>query len=403
MSQTRVQAKQHMMNLKEQLESNELLKNDLGPFQEETDEWGTTSLVFSNLNARIMVASYGQSIRGLRHNQYRPGLIIGDDVEDIPSTRTKESRDKTYQWLKGEVIPCGDRHSQLVIVGNLLHNDSLLMRIKKEIGEGKMNGVFRSYPLLDEEEKCLWPGKYPDEKSIIEEKRRLGDERAWQREYLLHIIRDDDQIITPDQIHYYDGPPPDDCRAVFIGVDLAISEKETADYTAVITIAITGYGKDFRAFVLPNTINRRMDFPTTIDEIKRIYNSLKKNFRNVSILIESVGYQKAAVQMLVNENYPAEEVKVSDDKRSRLMTISMPIQNGKILFPRRGAENLIGQITGFGIERYDDLVDAFTIIGQRIIDEDKPSPGRLSDLYGDFDENAENGKSITGGLLDRVF
>ncbi len=45
LGQTRNQAKQHMMNLKRELESNNLLKNDLGPFQEESDEWGATSLV----------------------------------------------------------------------------------------------------------------------------------------------------------------------------------------------------------------------------------------------------------------------------------------------------------------------------------------------------------------------
>ena len=72
-----------MVNLKRELEDNDLLKNDLGPFQEESDEWGSISLVFSNMNARITVASSEQSIRGMRHGQHRPDLIIGDDVEDM--------------------------------------------------------------------------------------------------------------------------------------------------------------------------------------------------------------------------------------------------------------------------------------------------------------------------------
>ncbi len=133
--QTRNQAKQHMINLKRELESNQLLKNDLGPFQEESDEWGSSSLVFSNMNARISVASTEQSIRGLRHGAHRPDLIIGDDVEDMASAKTKEGRQKTYDWLKGEVIPTGDRNTKLVIVGNLLHEDSLLMHLKRDIEE----------------------------------------------------------------------------------------------------------------------------------------------------------------------------------------------------------------------------------------------------------------------------
>ncbi|MCC6520578.1 hypothetical protein IT403_01145, partial [Candidatus Nomurabacteria bacterium] len=84
-----------------------MLKKDLGPFQEESDEWGSYSLVFNKSGARITVASTEQSIRGSRHNEHRPDLIICDDVEDVQSTKTREGRDKTYQWLYGEVIPAG--------------------------------------------------------------------------------------------------------------------------------------------------------------------------------------------------------------------------------------------------------------------------------------------------------
>ena len=37
------------------------------------------------------------------------------------------------------------------------------------------------------------------------------------------------------------------------------------------------------------------------------------------------------------------------------------IQTGVIQFPRQGAEELINQLTGFGIEGHDDLSDAFSI------------------------------------------
>ncbi len=145
--QTKIQAKQHMMNLRTELENNEILKNDLGPFKEESLEWGSQSLVFSKINARITIASTEQSIRGLRHNQNRPDLLILDDIEDIASTKTRETRDKTYRWLKSEVIPAGDKNTRLIMVGNLLHEDSLLMRVKEEIEDKKINGKFMIFPL----------------------------------------------------------------------------------------------------------------------------------------------------------------------------------------------------------------------------------------------------------------
>ncbi len=41
--------------------------------------------------------------------------------------------------------------------------------------------------------------------------------------------------------------------------------------------------------------------------------------------------------------------------------IADKIQRGVILFPARGAEDLVAQLVGFGIERHDDMVDALTL------------------------------------------
>lgn len=40
LSQTQYQARLHLANIKAELESNELLKQDLGPFYEVNEEWG---------------------------------------------------------------------------------------------------------------------------------------------------------------------------------------------------------------------------------------------------------------------------------------------------------------------------------------------------------------------------
>lgn len=373
--QTRTQAKQHMINLKSELETNLLLRNDLGPFHEERDEWGISSLVFSRYQARITAASTEQSIRGLRHNQHRPDLIICDDIEDIASTKTYESRQKTYNWLKGDVIPAGDRKTRLIIVGNLLHDDSLLMHLHYDLLENKIDGVFKRYPLIDENENIAWLGKYPDKAAIKEEEKKLGNVYAWKREYLLEIIRDEDQIVDPGWFRYYETlPVGEEVRMLLIGVDLAISQKDTADYTAIICGLITGYSGSYKVYILPNPINKRMTFPETIRLIQQIYDANVGLYYNVKILVEDVGYQRSVIQQLEHEGYSVEGIRVTSDKRSRLISSSSYIQSGKILLPKKGAEDILRQITGFGIERYDDLVDAFTIVAQKAITENRPQP-----------------------------
>lgn len=374
--QTRNQAKQHMMNLRRELESNTILKRDFGPFQEEKDEWGSGSLVFTKLNARITVASTEQSIRGLRHNQHRPDLIICDDVEDMASTKTREGRQKTYQWLTGEVIPAGDRNTKLVIVGNLLHEDSLLMRIANDVRAGKLDGEFRAYPLIDKRDNILWAGKYPTKHDIETERKKLGNDIAWQREFLLHIVPDEDQVVYQEWIRYHGFIRNQEIRHVVMAVDLAISQKDTADFTAMVVGLICGYEDTFRVYVLPRHVNKRMNFPETIAKIKKEYGILE-NLGPPTVLVEDVAYQRAVVDQLKHDGLRVEGIKVSGDKRSRLMTVTPFIQNGKITFPQKGAEQLIEQIVGFGVEKHDDLVDAFTLLAHQAIKKDTP-PCRIT-------------------------
>lgn len=370
--QTKIQAKQHMSNLKQELENNTLLKNDLGPFHED-DEWGLSSLVFSNLNARITAVSMEQKVRGHRHAEYRPDLIIGDDVENMASTKTKEGRQKTYDWLKGEIIPAGDRGTKLVIVGNLLHEDSLLMHLKRDIDEKKSEGVFKSYPLIDENGNILWTGKYTNLKEIEKERKRLGSEIAWRREYLLEIVPDDDQIVSFDQIKYYSSLPDKKPRRVILGVDLAISQTTAADYTAIVLAAIYGWGDNFYIYILPNPINRKINFTDTIEEIKLQYDSIQY-LGNRIIYVEDVGYQRVVIEQLNNDGYKAESIKITSDKRARLMSISNLIPTGRIIFPEEGAEELIENLVGFGKEKHDDLVDAFTVVAREAVKMDRPRP-----------------------------
>lgn len=366
--QTQRQARQHLSNIKRELESNVLLKKDLGPFQEEDNEWGAYSLVLPWYDARISAVSMEQTIRGMRHGEHRPDLIICDDIEDINSVRTKEGRDKIFDWITGEVIPAGNPNTKMVFIGNLLHDDSLLMRFKERIENKELAGIFKQIPLIDDNENIAWPGKYPDMVAIEAEKKKIGSESAFQREYMLRIISDLDRVIKKDYIQYYDELPKENLIATFTGVDLAISEKSTADYTAMVSAKIYGYREKAKIYILPNPINDRLNFIDTVGRIKMLCNILGNSWHN-KIFVEKVGYQDSLIQMLKHDGYRVEAFEVhGQDKRSRLTIISHLLQEGRVLFPRNGAELLIQQLVGFGIEKHDDLSDAFAIVVHKSIE-----------------------------------
>lgn len=359
---TQDQAKRHLKNIKQELESNELLRKDLGPFKEIENEWSAYTLEIPNLGARITAVSVDQSIRGIRHGAYRPDLIICDDVEDLSSTKTLESRDKVDEVITSEIIPSGTPKTRLVVIGNLLHEDSFIMRLRKRIVNKDFNGEFRAYPLLDEANKCLWPGKFPNQESIQDEKRRIGKESSWQREYMLNIVTSTDRIIFPEWIHTYPELPEKSgrkskFRKLYTSVDLAISQHDRADCTAMVTAQVHGYGEEMIIYVLPNPINLRLTFEETINTAKGLHDNHKS-----TLIVEDVAYQKAAIETLKGRGCIVEGVTPKGDKSSRLTLVSYLFERGQILFPEQGCERLIQQLLNFGLERHDDLVDALTML-----------------------------------------
>lgn len=377
-SQTQSQAKYHLLNIRRELEGNDLLKNDIGPFHEEEDEWGSTTIVISNYDARITIASTEQSIRGIRHGAHRPDLIICDDVEDLNSVKTKEGRDKTWNWFTGEVLPLGSKETKYIVVGNLLHEDSLIMRLKKVIAEGKLDAKYFAFPLLDENNNIAWPGKFPNMADIDKLRGQIPSDIAWFREYLLKIISDEDRVIHPEWIHFSDPPSlaSEDYRFSVVSVDLAISDRKSADYTAMVAAHVFGYGEKMIIYIHSYLINKRMDSPTAMETAISYSKSLGTGI-HPRVFIEDVGYQRSFAQQLRTKNIAAEEVQIhGQDKRSRLALIAPLIQQGRILFAKNGNEELISQITGFGVEKHDDMADALSLLVLRVleIDQDEPEP-----------------------------
>lgn len=377
--QTEQKARQYLLNIKNELLNNDLLKKDLGPFTEETNHLGNaTAIIIKKLNVKIMISSVEQSIRGMRHGEHRPDLIILDDIEDTNSVKTKEGRDKAFNWLTSEVVPAGSKKTRIIAVGNLLHEDSVLKRLQKKIESDEMthmNGVYREYPIIDDQGNPLWPGKYPTPDDIEMERQKTMSETAWFREYLLKIISTEEQVVYPEWIQCYAKMPYDGFRSVAIGIDLAVSEKESADCTAMVVGHVYGYGKNMAIYIQPNPINARMPFPVQTQTIKSLVATEKQKHHRVKLYIEDVGYQKALVQVFESQRYDVEGVPTGrSDKTARLRLTTPFIKEGRVLFPEKGCEELLMQLTGFGKETHDDLADAFAMLVLKVI-EDNPRCG----------------------------
>lgn len=372
---TEQKARQYLQNIKMELEQNDLLKKDLGPFTEVRNDLGNaTAIIIKKLNVKIMVTSTGQSIRGMRHGEHRPDLFILDDIEDLESVKTREGRNKTFDWLTGELIPAGDnKRTRVIAVGNLLHEDSVLKRLQRKIEAKEMESlkpVYCEFPIIDEQDNPLWPAKYPTAESVQAERERTMDEVSWYREYLLKIISTDEQVVQPEWIRYYLNPPKTGLRRIAIGIDLAVSEKETADYTAMVVVHVYGFGKNMEVYIQPHPINQKVSFPVQVELIKNLVALEKRNHTRVKLYIEEVAYQKALVQLFESQRYDVVGVSTGrSDKATRLRFATPLMKDGRVFFPEKGCEELIEQLIGFGKESHDDLADAFAMVIIKTIEE----------------------------------
>jgi len=289
--------------------------------------------------------------------------VVVDDPEDGEWVRTKENRDKTDRWLRSEIMGGLDaRKGKLVVIGNLLHTDALLSRLKSP-GSGYRTLEF---PLIDPKTGvCTWPAMYPTTESLKAKERDMGP-IAWAREMLLKIVADEGAIITPEDIHYYDERPKATAAIKGHGVDLAISQKESADYTTIVSGEVF-YVEDVpKIYIRPNPYNEHATFHEFIKRVREIPGEMGGS--NL-FFVEDVAYQKAAIQEMERAMIPVVPMKPIHDKRSRLQVVAPLIKNGTVLFPRTGCEQLLGQIFNLGVESHDDLVDGCTYLLQGFVNQ----------------------------------
>lgn len=345
-SDTDDQARLILENIRVELETNEILLSIYGNMKGDR-EWGSETIVLAN-GVRIMARSRGQKFRGLRHRQHRPMIVIVDDPEDRKWVRKKANRDDTERWIMGDVIPGMDRLGKIVVLSNMLHTDCLGMRLKR-------NKAFlsRQYNII-ENGRCTWPAKYPTKAALEAVRDRVG-RTAWMREYRLKVVPDDGQVVKEEWIVKYKEIPKEFRRMMQItGIDLAISEKASADFTGMVSLVAGLLNGKPKIYILPHPVNEHLSLGGIVERARLIQHTNP----GTTFFVENVAFQQAAIEMMKKAWLNVVGVHPMGDKRARLQTVSPRIEDGTVEFAEVGCEDLISQVVNFGIEEHDDLLDA---------------------------------------------
>jgi predicted phage terminase large subunit-like protein len=146
---------------------------------------------------------------------------------------------------------------------------------------------------------------------------------------------------------------------IYTFVDPAISQKQSADYTAIVTIWINSI---WQIYVLELTRARLL--PTEI--INKIFEHVK-TYNPVAVWVETVQYQKMLAIEVKNEMikrnsfFTLEEIKPMWEKNARIKTILEPIIEKRNLFLINQKHiEIENELYWFPAGKHDDAIDALS-------------------------------------------
>lgn len=185
----------------------------------------------------------------------------------------------------------------------------------------------------------------------IENARRSMGTLAFQREYEAQFVGAEGARVHPEWIRTGDIPAG---MRVTMGVDLAISTKSSADWTACVALA---RATDGTVYVI-GADRIRGGFDAVLAFIVRC----ATRWSPATIAVEQVAYQVAAVQTLLRDTtLPVQGVAPKGDKLSRFVGLEARYEHGQVVHAKGLPPEFTDELLSFPVGPNDDFVDAMSL------------------------------------------
>ena len=253
-------ASDFLNDIRIELQENEKLTALFGGFRflKEAETEIIVQFIKTKEKFRIIVKGAGQRMRGLKWERKRPDTVIGDDLEDDEIVLNAERREKFRRWFYGAVRPIVRSGGKIRLVGTIIHLDSLLERtMPKLTHENSRESPLKIWSVAPQKgwratkyrahdhdyDNILWPEMFTADKlkAIRHEFAEMGLLDVYGQEYLNDPIDDTTAYFRRGDFLPMDPGDHERRKMFYVGVDLAISEKKKAAYTALV---VGGVDKD---------------------------------------------------------------------------------------------------------------------------------------------------------------
>lgn len=427
LSNTEAQSAQKLKDISSEFLTNENLINCYGRFIPTRKVNATDFIAYNKSHScRFLALGMGTEMRGIRYRDSRPSKIILDDIEHSTEVENELLRDKTKQWFDDVVSKIGDEKTNIIIIGTILHERSLLKNIiqnpryksreyKAIISWADRKDLWDQwkeiYINLDNQNRLqdalkffkdnevemlkgtdvLWPEKEPYyhlQQEIIE-----TGMRSFMKEKQNSPMSDEEKVFRPEDIWWYREVEhgfliertgvivPKSSLTALGAIDPSTGQrKPTQNKKSDFTCIISGY-KDFnkRLFVDMDFTKRVTPsiFIKKIFELHEQYEFYKFGvetnlFRN--IILDNIRSEKLRIEKEMKKRIDIKfyDIELHENKEKRIYSLEPKVFHGHILFNRdKISTEFMNQLFDFPKAVHDDAPDclemAFGLVQNKYI------------------------------------
>jgi len=327
-----------------------------------TDEWLEIYHGVDETPITMLAMGITGQIRGFNPDDFRPDLIIVDDVLNEENTATPDQRKKIEDLLFGALMNSLAPATEAPLAKGVFINTPFNKNdaIEKCLQDPEWHG-FR-YGCFDEKGESIWPARYPT-KTLKESKEshiRRGQYSLWMREWECKIVSSIDKAFDTRRLQYWQVLP--EYMDVVIGIDPASSDSDKADDHVIVSVGFRGLD----CFVLAYHVDKKV-MP---DAAAHHFFELSMMYPPIRAAVESIAYQRILAWYLETEMQRRRQFVAVDrvqDKRkkaNRIMQCLMHYVAYGHLWIHPSMSELLTQMDDYDPQvedQPDDILDAIAI------------------------------------------
>lgn len=296
----------------------------------------------------------------------RADLLVCDDIVDVRAIRSQADRERVKLYYRENLVNLLEPQGRLWNIFTPWHHADLNAELKRH----PSYALFRRAIGNDEDELApVWPEHWPRQR-LVERRREIG-EIAFARGYRLLCVPDEAMVIPAKSIQFW--TTPQEYSLIVLAVDPAISTRQTADASALVTLGRTAD----RVVHCLEAVARRVTAP----QLAELISEADRRWQPGVILLESnAGFGGLRDLFIAQAPFGAKirSINQVQDKGARVRLFSVPVENGYFRLHgdgqqvAPGQQELFDEMIAFPVGEHDDLLDAAAFGTAYLLQQNEP-------------------------------